>query len=210
MAWIGPTDDSQPSTSRVDSTKLYQTTNLQNKDNTDLVDSKLLNLNQIDPDCLFQILTENVDECLFYDASKTPPTAIRNNKFLIIHINISPLHKHHGNLVNSLALCRSPPDIICITETRLQAESLIDVDLPGYTFIRENSPTIVGGVAMYIKKSIKFERPGKYNFEVSGCENIWIDVKLNNNKSLISETVYKHPKQNPSSFIEKFSEIFIR
>ena len=38
---------------------------------------------------------------------------------------------------------------------------------------------------MYIKKSIKFERPGKYNFEVSGCENIWIDVKLNNNKNLV-------------------------
>ena len=35
----------------------------------------------------------------------------------------------------------------------------------------------------YIKKSIKFERSGKYNFEVSGCENIWMDVKLNNNKT---------------------------
>ena len=61
MAWIGPTDDLQPSSSRVDSTKLNQTTNLQNKDNTDLVDSELLNLNQIDPDSLFQVLTENVE-----------------------------------------------------------------------------------------------------------------------------------------------------
>ena len=62
---------------------------------------------------------------------------------------------------------------------------------------------------MYIKKSIKFERPSKYNFEVSGCENIWIDVKLNNNKSLVIGTVYtgRHPNQNPSFFIEKFSEI---
>ena len=60
---------------------------------------------------------------------------------------------------------------------------------------------------MYIKNSIKFERPGKYNLEVSGCENIWIDVKLNNNKNLVIGTVYRHPKQNPSFFIEKFSEI---
>ena len=166
-----------------------------------------MNLNQVDPDSLFKILTENVGECLYYDASKTPPTAIRNNQFFIILINIRSLHKHHDDLVNFLALCRSPPDIICITETRLQAEPLIDVGLPGYTFIHENSPTIIGGVAMYIKNSIKFERPGKYNFEVSGCENIWIDVKLNNNKNLVIGTVYRHPKQNPSFFIEKFSEI---
>ena len=63
MALIGPADDLQPSSSRVNSTKLNQTTNLQNKDNTDLEDSKLLNLNQVDPDSLFKILTENVGEC---------------------------------------------------------------------------------------------------------------------------------------------------
>ena len=198
MALICPTDDLQPSSSRVDSTKLNQTTNLQNKDNTDLEDSKLLNLNQVDPDSLFKILTENVGECLYYDASKTPPKAIRNNQFFIIHINILSLHKHHDDLVNFLALCRSPPDIICITEIRLQAEPLIDVGLPGYTFIHENSPTIIGGVAMYIKNSIKFERPGKYNFEVSGCENIWIDVKLNNNKNLIIGTVDIQNRTLPS------------
>ena len=207
MALIGPIDDLQQSSSRVDSTKLIQTINLQNKDNTDLEDSKLLNLNQVDPDSLFKILTENVGECLCYDASKTPPTAIRNNQFFIIHINIRSFHKHHDDLVNFLSLCRSPPDIICITETRLQAEPLIDVGLPAYTFIHENSPTIIGGVAMYIKNSIKFERPGEYNLKVSGCENIWIDVKLNNNKNLVIGTVHRHPKQNPSFFIEKFSEI---
>ena len=107
------------------------------------MDSKLLNLNHVDLDSLFQILTENVGECLYYDASKTPTTVTQNNHFFIIHINICSLHKHHDDLVNFLALCRSPPDIICITETRLQAEPLKNVSLPGYTFIHENSPTIV-------------------------------------------------------------------
>ena len=63
MALIGPTDHLQLSSSRVDSTKLNQTTNLQNKGNTDLEDSKLLNLNQIDPNNVFKIFTENVNEC---------------------------------------------------------------------------------------------------------------------------------------------------
>ena len=161
MTLIGSTDDLQPSSSRMDSTKLNQTTNFQNKDNTDLVDSNLLNLNQVDLDSLFQILTENVSECLYYYASTTPPTATRNNQFFIIHINVRSFHKHHNDLVNFLALCRSPPNIICITETRLHAEPLIDVGLPGYTFIHKNFTTIVDGVAMYIKKSIKFKRPGK-------------------------------------------------
>ena len=157
MALIGPTDDLQPSSSRVDSTKLNQTTNLQNKDNTELVDSKLLNLNQVNPDSLFQILTENIGECLYYDSSKTPPTVTRNNHFFIIHINIRSLHKYHDDSVNFLAVCRSTPDIICITETKHQAEPLIDVGLPECTFIHENSPTLVGGVAMYIKNQLNLK-----------------------------------------------------
>ena len=60
---------------------------------------------------------------------------------------------------------------------------------------------------MYIKKSIKFEISSKYNFKVSGCENIWNDVKLNDNKNLVIGTVYRHPNHNRSSFVEKFRKI---
>ena len=97
LALITPADNLQPSSSQADSTKINLTTNLQNWENTGLVDSKLLNSNQVDLDSLFQILTENVDECLYYDVSKTPPTAARNAQIFIVHINIHSLHKHHDD-----------------------------------------------------------------------------------------------------------------
>ena len=131
LALIGLADDLQLSSSRVDSTKINLTTNLRNKEKTDLVDYKLLNSNQVDPNSLFQILSENVSECLHYNVSKIHPTAGRNAQFFIIHIKIRSLHKHHDDLVNFLPLCRSPTNILCITETRLQAKLLENVGLPG-------------------------------------------------------------------------------
>ena len=65
LGLIDPDNDLQLSSSRVDSTKINLTTNLQNNENTDLVDSKLMNSNQVDPDSLFLILTENVVKCLY-------------------------------------------------------------------------------------------------------------------------------------------------
>ena len=82
---------------------------------------------------------------------------------------------------------------------------LVCLDTPSY--MKTLLQLSVMLLCIYIKNSIKFGRPGKYNFKVSGCENIWIYVKLNNNKNLVIGTVYRHPKQNPSFFIEKFSEI---
>ena len=70
LALISPADNLQLSSSRVDSTQINLTTNLQNKENRDLVDSKLLNSNQVGPDSLFQILKANAGELFIMTSAK--------------------------------------------------------------------------------------------------------------------------------------------
>ena len=37
---------------------------------------------------------------------------------------------------------------------------------------------------------------------MTGCENIWIEIALENNKQCIFGVIYKHPKTNISHFQE--------
>ena len=68
-------------------------------------------------------------------------------------------------------LCRSP-DVILITETRIQEAPAVNIEIQGYNLKFANSPTKAGGVAMYFTKDITFEIAPEYNLEIEGCENM--------------------------------------
>ena len=54
--------------------------------------------------------------------------------------------------------CNQPcsPDIICVMETKLKTQPLLNIDISGYTFVHVDSPTTAGGVAMYIGNALQF------------------------------------------------------
>ena len=43
----------------------------------------------------------------------------------------------------------SRPKVIAVTETRLNSNSISNVDLPNYNFFHADSPTLAGGTAIY-------------------------------------------------------------
>ena len=51
-----------------------------------------------------------------------------------------------------LASFKRKPDIIAVTETRLNDNTVCNVDITGYNFFNVNSPTSAGGVGIYISK----------------------------------------------------------
>ena len=59
-----------------------------------------------------------------------------------------------------------------------------------------SSPTNAGGVSLYIKQVIIFNLITKPNLNTEGCEDIWIDVKMDNNKKVVVGAIYRHPKSN--------------
>ena len=117
----------------------------------------------------------------------------------IIHFNVRSLQKNFDAFYEFL--CNQPfsPDIICVTETRLKTQPLLNIDISGYTFVHIDSPTTAGGVAMYISNALQFSVLNNLQLTVKECENIWIKLHDNN---LIISTIYRHPKNDAQVFID--------
>ena len=45
---------------------------------------------------------------------------------------------------------KSSPEIIAISETKLQEGNVNNIGIPGYVFLNFNSPTNAGGVGLYV------------------------------------------------------------
>ena len=94
-------------------------------------------------------LTSNTDKCNYYD-HYPPLNKVMANDLFIVHINIRSLQKHYEFLYEFSNFFDKTSDIICISETRLKQGPLINVNLPGFHLLHNDSPTNAGGVAMYI------------------------------------------------------------
>ena len=64
------------------------------------------------------------------------------------------------------------PDIICLSKTHIKDEPLTDISITGYSFIRVNSHSTAGGVAVYISKKLKFEL-SKNQLTLYNAESLW-------------------------------------
>ena len=134
--------------------------------------------------------------------SKLPP-----NKFSMLHINISSLSKHIDELRNLLLVLSHPFDVIGITETRLNSiDPLVNIEIPGYTFIHTPTTTQCGGAGIYIKTCYEFEVKEDLSKSISNVtESMFIELKRNGKKNLIIGCIYRHHTPIPT-FISEFFE----
>ena len=87
----------------------------------------------------------------FYDA-------INQNGFSIMHCNTRSLGKNLFLLQDILISVKSLPDIIAISETKLNDNTSANLHIPGYLFIRTDSKSQAGGVGLYISDQLDFSR----------------------------------------------------
>ena len=118
-----------------------------------------------------------------------------------MHVYIRSLHKNFDSLYEFLVTLFFSSDIICLTETRLRDEVLININLPLYKFIHVDSATAAGGVAIYDSNKLQFEV----------CLNQHV-LKLSENNSNNSKSkfivgvVYRHSDQTKvDDFLAGFS-----
>ena len=101
--------------------------------------------------------------------------------------------KNIDNLTTFLANISEMPDIIAISETKItNGQILVNVDINGYDFIHCNSTTKAGGVRIYIKKTLPYEKKSDINIKLSFVENIWIEVKAATGPIVVG-VIYRHP-----------------
>ena len=123
----------------------------------------------------------------------------QSNDFFLLHINIRSINKNLERLEELLVELGKLPDIIAISETKLQAK--FNFCLNGYNFIQNNSSTKAGGVGMFIKNHINYTVTDEYNLNCFGCEEMWIKINMNHSTKVFS-VLYRHPKSNLVQFSE--------
>ena len=131
---------------------------------------------------------------------------MKDSSFSLFHCNIRSLSKHFDQLCNLLASINNPFSVIGISETKLNSNSMSNVDLPCYNFLRKDSPTQAGGVGLYIHNSLSYIPRSDIDISFGECENIWIEIVLpNQQKNIILGLVYRHPSSSADDFRDAFN-----
>ena len=64
------------------------------------------------------------------------------------------------------------PDVIAISETKLNANNSSNLNFTNYKFIRNDSIMLAGGVGLYIKESLKFTLLKDLSLNLQHCEDL--------------------------------------
>ena len=76
--------------------------------------------------------------------------------------------------------------VIAITETKLNQNRMsADINIYGYNFIHHDSKTCAGGVAFYLKESLKYVQSNKTFLNLDNVENLCIELIINKKPYLI-------------------------
>ena len=136
-------------------------------------------------------------------------------KIVMIHINARSLKKNIDKIKELLDVLDKLPDIICISETKLNDEPkqelyLNDIELDHYDFVSNNSKTFFGGTGIYILKEFSYKQKHNLNFNVSGeYEASFIELNLANKsstKKVVIGSIYRHPHNNHDEFYDTLFE----
>ena len=95
------------------------------------------------------------------------------------------------------------PDIICLTEARIEHQPLTNLNLPNYHFTYVSPSTNAGGVAAYISDNLQFNLSAE-QYVLAGAEFLWITLyrtKSSTFKQIIIGIIYRHPNANKFKFL---------
>ena len=138
----------------------------------------------------------------------------------MMHFNIRSLQKNLTSLNDFILTVKETPEIIAISETKLQDENIYNISIPGYVFLNTNSPTRVGGVGLYISKELTFIRRRDLEITGDGIESCWVEITREKEKNIVIGCIYRHPstdcaklhnalKEQLSNLNNKSKEVFV-
>lgn len=128
-----------------------------------------------------------------------------HNGFSLLNLNIRSLNKNFDKIESLLHQSKFNPDIICVTETWINNKRPFLHTLAGYTFINKPCPGKVGGVGVFLKHGINFNKIDNLNFGLDNCEDLWTELFISENLKIVLGAVYRHPNYDYKIFKSKLT-----
>ena len=121
----------------------------------------------------------------------------------------------HKNLIDEfLDSIDIPPDIICLSETKLNSQSNIDdISIEGYHFFQNNATSLFGGTALYVSKTLFCKQRKDLEINIPGEVEASVIELLQPKKSskggkqpkTFVASIYRHPHNNHDDFFSNFN-----
>ena len=104
------------------------------------------------------------------------------------------MEKNKSLLHDILSTVKTTPDIIAISEKKINDNTSANLNIPGYAFVNTNSKTQAGGVGLYLSNDLEFSRRSDLDISDDGIESCWIELARTAQKNIVIGCVYRHPK----------------
>ena len=130
------------------------------------------------------------------------------NSLSLYHFNTRSLSKKIDILKEFICSLHQQPSVIGITETKLNKNSVTNIELKGYKLFHTDSITDAGGAAIYVSKDLKYIPRKDIKFRTQLVESSWIEIDPSNGKPhIIIGCVYRHPNANLIEFTSELQDI---
>ena len=118
--------------------------------------------------------------------------------FSIFHCNARSLPKNLTLLNDMIYTLSSKPDVLAVTETKLNEKTVSNVDISGYNFYHVDSLTAAGGAGIYVNRNLKTIDRSDIKLSMELVESCWVEIKSvhSGSKNTIIGCIYRHPKGN--------------
>ena len=123
----------------------------------------------------------------------------QNKSLLITYFNTRSLAKNKRLIEEFITEIDYLPEMIGISETKLNVNTCLNLNIPFYNFFHNDSPFNAGGVGIYVKQNLNYRLRADISLNVPKCEDIWKDV-LTYHGSIIFTVIYQHPKTDFKNF----------
>ena len=118
----------------------------------------------------FEAIFQNIKSCKYSNIN----SIFLNNRvehLFLFHLNIHSLQKNFDDLQEIIYSFKEKPHIICLSETKIKNNPMLNLSIPGYKFVHANSLTNAGGVGVYVSEAFHFEII-TFDFQYAGCEQL--------------------------------------
>jgi len=123
------------------------------------------------------------------------------------HFNVRSLGKNKHKLHDFFLMTEVNPTFIAISETKLNPNFIVNIDIPGFNFVHNPSQTSSGGVGLYINSKLTYQLRNDLNLQNVGCESLFIETPTSSGKPFIIGVIYHHPNHAFPPFEDKFIKL---
>jgi len=110
--------------------------------------------------------------------------------------------------VNFISDIKNPPEITAVSETKIDKKQtpFFQTKIYGYNFVHADSDQKAGGVGIYMKDNLQFQRRSDICNDLKDADSLWIETNIGGRQCVLG-VIYRHPKYDCKGFTDDVSAI---